>query len=333
MSEAHVEDTIDASVPGSTTRPRKACGWSWWTTARPTRPGRDPRQRGPAPAPGRHPVLPQPRQARGDGRRRTRRRRCRPGRLRRLRPPSSSRRRCASWSSPFVGDRTGRVAAVTGQADVQNPGTNLLTRLQQVRYFAAFRVIKAAESRYGAVTCASGCFSAYRRSDLLHVLPEWENQRFLGQEATFGDDRALTNALLRRGLQVRYQSTAVSATLVPGPVAGLPAPAAALEEVLAARDPLRRPVRPGGGTARVVRGVRQRRLPAPRSARRPAPAGDPPGVPRRLALALPDRPAGRRRPLRAPARRREAQPALVGRHRLRVRLLGGDRAGRSTGRC
>lgn len=116
---------------------------------------------------------------------------------------------------PFLGDPSGRVAAVTGHADVQNPGTNLLTRLQQVRYYAAFRVIKAAESRYGAVTCASGCFSAYRRSDLLEVLPEWENQRFLGQEATFGDDRALTNALLRRGLEVRYQSTAVSATLVP----------------------------------------------------------------------------------------------------------------------
>lgn len=116
---------------------------------------------------------------------------------------------------PFHGERADRVAAVTGQADVQNPGTNLLTRLQQVRYFAAFRVIKAAESRYGKVTCASGCFSAYRRSDLLAVLPEWENQRFLGQEATFGDDRALTNALLRRGRDVVYQSTAVSATLVP----------------------------------------------------------------------------------------------------------------------
>lgn len=116
---------------------------------------------------------------------------------------------------PFVGDTRGRVGAVTGHADVQNPGTNLLTRLQQVRYFAAFRVLKAAESRFGAVICASGCFSAYRRSVLLDVLDEWENQRFLGQEATFGDDRALTNALLSRGQEVRYQSTAISATLVP----------------------------------------------------------------------------------------------------------------------
>ncbi|GAA4817014.1 glycosyltransferase [Nocardioides caeni] len=116
---------------------------------------------------------------------------------------------------PFIGDAEGRVGAVTGHADVQNPGTNLLTRLQQVRYFAAFRVIKAAESRFGAVICASGCFSAYRRTALLEVLDGWENQRFLGQEATFGDDRALTNALLSRGREVRYQSTAISATLVP----------------------------------------------------------------------------------------------------------------------
>ena len=116
---------------------------------------------------------------------------------------------------PFLDDAAHAVGAVTGHADVQNPGTNLLTRLQQVRYFAAFRVIKAAESRFGLVTCASGCFSAYRRSALLALLPRWESQTFLGQEATFGDDRALTNMLLHDGKQIRYQSTAVSATLVP----------------------------------------------------------------------------------------------------------------------
>ena len=38
-----------------------------------------------------------------------------------------------------------------------------ITRMQAVRYFVAFRVCKAAESIFGAVTCCSGCFSAYRR--------------------------------------------------------------------------------------------------------------------------------------------------------------------------
>lgn len=112
---------------------------------------------------------------------------------------------------PFA-DR--RIACVTGHADVQNRGTNLLTRMQQVRYFAAFRVIKAAESLFGAVTCASGCFSAYRRSRVLRVLDRWENQTFLGQEATFGDDRAMTNYLLRTH-RVVYQSSAVCETIVP----------------------------------------------------------------------------------------------------------------------
>jgi hyaluronan synthase len=112
---------------------------------------------------------------------------------------------------PFVDPR---VAIVTGHADVLNTGRNLLTRLQQVRYYVAFRVTKAAESLFGAVTCASGCFSAYRRSALLEVLTKWEGQTFLGREATFGDDRALTNMLLRR-YRVVYQSTARCETVVP----------------------------------------------------------------------------------------------------------------------
>ncbi len=52
--------------------------------------------------------------------------------------------------------RDHRVAAVTGHADVQNRGYNVLTLLQQVRYFVAFRVIKGSESIFGCVTCASG---------------------------------------------------------------------------------------------------------------------------------------------------------------------------------
>jgi hyaluronan synthase len=115
--------------------------------------------------------------------------------------------------------RDRRVAAVTGHAEVLNRSRNLLTRLQQVRYYVAFRVIKASESLFGAVTCASGCFSAYRRDRLLEVLPAWETQTFLGREATFGDDRALTNMLLRHH-RVVYQSTARCETSVPERTAG-----------------------------------------------------------------------------------------------------------------
>ena len=84
-----------------------------------------------------------------------------------------------------------------GHADVLNVRESWLTRMQAVRYFVAFRVVKAAESVFNAVTCCSGCFSAYRREAIMPRLEWWESQTFLGVESTFGDDRSLTNCVLR----------------------------------------------------------------------------------------------------------------------------------------
>ena len=106
------------------------------------------------------------------------------------------------------------VAAVSGHTDVANAHANMLTRMQDVRYYVAFRVMKAAESVFGAVTCCPGCFSAYRRSSVLSILDRWLHQRFLGVQATFGDDRSLTNFLLRR-YKVIYSADAVAVTIVP----------------------------------------------------------------------------------------------------------------------
>lgn len=107
-----------------------------------------------------------------------------------------------------------RVGAVCGHADVLNLRATILTRMQAVRYFVAFKVVKAAESVFGAVTCCSGCFSAYRRAAIVPHLDWWQNQRFLGRESTFGDDRSLTNCVLR-DWRVIYEARAVSHTIVP----------------------------------------------------------------------------------------------------------------------
>jgi hyaluronan synthase len=108
-----------------------------------------------------------------------------------------------------------RVAAVTGHCEVENAWTNLLTRMQAVRYFVSFRIMKAAESVFDSVTCLSGPIAAYRREALQAVLPEWLGQMFMGRPATFGDDRSLTNSLLRRGCKVVYESKARVTTMVP----------------------------------------------------------------------------------------------------------------------
>jgi len=108
-----------------------------------------------------------------------------------------------------------KVGGVTGHADVYNWKENLLTQIQYIRYFVAFRVYKAAESLYYSVICLSGCLAAYRKDCLMQFLGEWENQKFLGRICTYGDDRGLTTFILRRGMRSVYEPFSISETLVP----------------------------------------------------------------------------------------------------------------------
>jgi hyaluronan synthase len=121
--------------------------------------------------------------------------------------PDALRRLVQGFADPKVG-------AMCGHANVLNLRESWLTRMQAVRYFVAFRVVKGAESLFNAVTCCSGCFSAYRREAILPRLEWWENQHFLGKQSTFGDDRSLTNCVLR-DWKVRYDPDAISHTIVP----------------------------------------------------------------------------------------------------------------------
>ena len=107
-----------------------------------------------------------------------------------------------------------RMGGVSGRTDVANTYTNVLTKMQAVRYYIAFRIMKAAEGYFDAVTCLSGPLSCYRKELVLQHKDVWLNQKFLGQKATFGDDRSLTNFILREH-RTGYQDTAVCSTIVP----------------------------------------------------------------------------------------------------------------------
>ena len=107
-----------------------------------------------------------------------------------------------------------KMGGVSGRTDVANTYTNALTKMQAVRYYVAFRVMKAAEGLFDSVSCLSGPLSCYRKSIILENKDAWLNQRFLGQKATFGDDRSMTNFILRHH-RATYQDTAVCQTIVP----------------------------------------------------------------------------------------------------------------------
>lgn len=107
-----------------------------------------------------------------------------------------------------------KMGGVSGRTDVANTYTNNLTKMQSVRYYIAFRIMKAAEAYFDAVTCLSGPLSCYRKQIVMDNMDEWINQKFLGQKATFGDDRAMTNFVLN-GHRTSYQDTAICSTVVP----------------------------------------------------------------------------------------------------------------------
>lgn len=112
---------------------------------------------------------------------------------------------------PFKDEKMGGVA---GRTDVANTYTNSLTKMQSVRYYIAFRIMKAAEGIFDTVSCLSGPLSCYRKDLVLKYSDAWLNQKFLGQRATFGDDRAMTNLILRHH-RTGYQDTSICYTIVP----------------------------------------------------------------------------------------------------------------------
>ncbi len=106
------------------------------------------------------------------------------------------------------------VGGVAGHTDVENAKTNVLTKMQDVRYFFSYKIMKAAESVHGTVSCLPGCFSAYRRACVLHVLNDWMHEKVFGQEGNYGDDRSLTNLVLQ-DYQILYDDEALATTIAP----------------------------------------------------------------------------------------------------------------------
>jgi len=90
-----------------------------------------------------------------------------------------------------------------------------------VSFTYSFDFMRAAQSRVNTVMCTPGALSAYRASVVMPVLDEWDNQLFWGRPSKIGEDRALSNLVLREGFHVHFQSNAVVYTNVPTGYHGL----------------------------------------------------------------------------------------------------------------
>ncbi len=113
-----------------------------------------------------------------------------------------------------------RVAAVGGWVDVRNKHDNWLTRMQVLKYWYAYYVVKNVERAFKNVMSVSGCLAAYRRTALLELAPILDDRAILGVPIKYGEDRFLTRQLVKAGYLTTMTLDARCRTFVPSTLAG-----------------------------------------------------------------------------------------------------------------
>lgn len=121
--------------------------------------------------------------------------------------------------SPFVTDEN--CGAVAGNIRVLNNEKAFLPQMLDVSFALSFEFIRAAQSTFNSVLCTPGALAAYRREPVFACLEDWINQTFMGKPSDIGEDRAMTNMILKQGNSVLFQRNANAYTNVPETYKGL----------------------------------------------------------------------------------------------------------------
>jgi hyaluronan synthase len=104
---------------------------------------------------------------------------------------------------------------VAGNVRVLNLDKGFIPRMLEVVFVYSFDFIRSSQSMVNTVLCTPGALSAYRRDVVMKVLQEWVSQTYCGRPANIGEDRAMTNLILREGFHVLFQQNAMVYTDIP----------------------------------------------------------------------------------------------------------------------
>ena len=121
--------------------------------------------------------------------------------------------------SPFITNK--QCGGVAGNIRVLNNKKALLPKMLDVSFVLSFEFVRSAESSLNSVLCTPGALAAYRRDAVFQCLDQWINQTFMGQPSDIGEDRAMTNMILKQGYHVLFQRNAYAFTNVPEKYKGL----------------------------------------------------------------------------------------------------------------
>jgi hyaluronan synthase len=115
--------------------------------------------------------------------------------------------------SPFVTNVN--CGAVAGNVRVLNDKSAMIPRMLNVSFVFSFEFVRSAQSAIGSVLCTPGALAAYKKDAVLACLDDWMNQTFMGKPSDIGEDRAMTNMILKQGYHVLFQRNAFVLTNIP----------------------------------------------------------------------------------------------------------------------
>lgn len=118
----------------------------------------------------------------------------------------------ANVQKPFVDPLVGGVGT---QQNVYQRNSSLWRRIADWLVTLRYYNYVPAMGRVGAVPCLSGRTAAYRKSAVLPVLDNLENEFFLGRRCIAGDDGRLTWLVLASGYKTVHQSSAHALSMFP----------------------------------------------------------------------------------------------------------------------
>ena len=122
--------------------------------------------------------------------------------------PGTLRELLRPFADPRVGGATPRQAIL---APYSNPVRRLANWIEDLRY----QIVVPAQSVFGQVGCLAGRTIGYRRAALEPAVERLVRQTVFGVPQHVGDDRVLTNELLRNGWRTVYQSSSLVLTEAP----------------------------------------------------------------------------------------------------------------------
>ncbi len=122
-------------------------------------------------------------------------------------------------AAPFLTDE--RIGAVSGNVKVTNSGNGIFPPMIEAGFNFGFEFLRVGQSAMQSVFCTPGALSAYRADVVRPLLREWVEQTFFGHPAGIGEDRALTNLVLREEYGVVLQRSAMVSTNVPESYRGM----------------------------------------------------------------------------------------------------------------